>query len=89
MNGNQERGGKEKKAGGKEKKEKKIGTWAVLFLGGLWHDHLAQPKARHDTKCFGSYRHDTNTRAVPCLGSQHDGLYGTTRILSRAWAVTA
>ena len=67
----------------------RAGTWAVTFLGGPWHDHLARPKARHSTKYFGPCRHDTNTRAVPCLESQHDGLYGTTRILGRAWAGTA
>ena len=59
----------------------RAGTWTVPFLGGPRHDHLARPKA----PC----RHDTNTRAVSCLESQHDGLYGTTRILGRAWASTA
>ena len=59
----------------------RVGTWAVPFLGRPPHDHLARPKARHDTKYFGPCRHDTNTRAVPCLEFQHDGLYGTTRIL--------
>jgi len=63
----------------------RAGTWTVLFLGGLWHDRLA----RHDTNYFGPCRHDTNTRAVPCLGSKHDGLYGMTYILDRAWAGTA
>ena len=67
----------------------RAGTWAVPFLDGPRHDHLARPKARHGMKYFGPCRYDTNTRAVPCLEFQHDGLYGTTRILGRAWAGTA
>ena len=67
----------------------RAGIWAVPFSDGLRHDHLARPKARHDTKYFGSCRHDTNTRTMPCLEFQHDGLYDTTRILGRAWAGTA
>ena len=67
----------------------RAGTWAVPISGGLRHDHLARPEARHDTKYFGPCRHDTNMRAVPCLRSWHDGLYGPARILGRAWAGTA
>ena len=46
----------------------------------IWHD----PKhgmTRNILGCVGT--------TVPCLGSQHDGLYDTTRILDRAWAGTA
>ena len=67
----------------------RAGIWAVPFSDGLRHDHLARPKARHNRKYFGPCQHDTNMRVVPCLGSQHDGLYGTTRILGRAWDGTA
>ena len=69
--------------------ENTSGIWAVLFLDGPRHDYLARHKARHGTKYFGPCRYDTNTRAVPCLRSRHDRLYGTTRILGRVWAGTA
>jgi hypothetical protein len=39
--------------------------------------------ARHDTKYFRPCWHDTNTRAVSCLGSRHGGLYGPVHILGR------
>jgi hypothetical protein len=63
-------------------------TWAVSFEGGSWHGLLARLEARHDTKYFGLYRHDTNTRVMSCLESQHGGLHGPARILGRAWAGT-
>ena len=66
----------------------RAGTRAVLFLGGLRHDYLARSKTRHGPKYFGPCRHDTNTRVMPCLGSGHDGLYGTTCILDLAWTST-
>jgi hypothetical protein len=67
----------------------RVRTWDVPFEGRPWHDHLVQPEARHGTKYFGPYRHDTNVRVVLCLGSRHDGLYDPARILRRAWAGTA
>jgi hypothetical protein len=67
----------------------RAGTWAVPFEGGSWHGLLTRPEARYDTKYFGPCRYDTNTRAVPCLESRHDGLHGPARILGRAWAGTA
>ena len=67
----------------------RAGTWTMTFLGGPRHDHLARFKVRHDTKYFRPCRHDTNTRVVSCLESQHNGPYVTTRILGRAWAGTA
>jgi hypothetical protein len=66
----------------------RAGTWTVLSMGCMKHDILARPEARHNTINFGQCRHDTNARAVPCLGSRHDERHGTTRILGRVWAGT-
>jgi hypothetical protein len=53
----------------------------VLFMGRTKHDILARPEARHDTINFGLCQHDTNARAVSCLGSWHDERHDMTRIL--------
>lgn len=52
---------------------------------GLELGHLR----RAMTKAFRTTRHEPEARVMPCLGTRHDGLYGPTHILGRAWAGTS
>jgi hypothetical protein len=55
----------------------RAGTWTMLFVGHTKHHILTRTKARYDMIIFGWCRHNTNTRAVSCLGYWHDGWHGT------------